>query len=129
MPRPPASDPTPAELEILNVLWDSGPTSLSQLCEGLRANRPVATTTVATVLTVMLRKGLVTRSKLERGSLWSAKVSRQGAARGMVAGLVDRLFAGSAQSLVAHLIDQGELTDAERRELLELLRRGTKGTK
>ena len=129
MARPPSSEPTPAELEILNVLWDNGSLSLSCLCESLRLNRPMATTTVATVLTVMLRKGLVTRSRAERGSLWAARISRQGTAKGMVASLVDRLFAGSAQSLVAHVIDQGELTAAQRRELLELLRRGKKGSK
>jgi predicted transcriptional regulator len=129
MARAPSSQPTPAELEILNVLWENGPLSLSRLCESLRLKRPVATTTAATVLTVMLRKGLVARSRVERGSLWSAKISRKGTAKGMVASLVDRLFAGSAQSLVAHLIDQGELNAAERRELLELLRRGKKGTK
>lgn len=129
MARPPASEPTPAELEILKVLWEAGPLSLSRLCESLRLNRPVATTTVATVLTVMLKKGLVTRNRVERGSLWSAAISHQGAAKGMVASLVDRLFSGSARSLVAHLIDQGELTAAQRRELLELLRKGKKGTK
>lgn len=129
MARPPSSEPTPAELEILNILWDAGPLPLSQLCERLRRDRPVATTTVATVLAVMFKKGYVTRSRVERGSLWSAKISRQGAARGMVASLVERLFAGSAQSLVAHLIEQDELTRAERRELLELLRHGKKGNK
>jgi predicted transcriptional regulator len=129
MARPPSSEPTPAELEILNVLWEAGPLSLSRICESLRENRAVATTTVATVLTVMLRKGLVTRSRVERGSLWSARISRQGTAKGMVAGLVDRLFAGSTQSLVAHLIDEGQLNAAQRRELLELLRRGKKGSK
>lgn len=127
MARPPANEPTPAELEILNVLWDAGPLSLSKLCESLRETRPVATTTVATVLTVMLKKGLVTRSKADRGSLWSAGISRQRAAKGMVSSLVSRLFAGSAQSLVAHLIEQGELTADERRELLALLRSTKKG--
>lgn len=129
MARNPATEPTPVEFEILNVLWETGPLSLSQLCEQLRQNRPVATTTVATVLTVMLKKGLVTRSPAERGSHWSARISRQSTAKGMVAKLVDRLFAGSTQSLVAHLIDQGELTEAERRELLELLRHGKKEAK
>jgi len=129
MARNPATEPTPAEFEILNVLWDSGPVSLSQLCEHLRKNRPVATTTVATVLTVMLKKGLVTRSPAERGSHWSAKITRQSTAKCMVSRLVDRLFSGSAQSLVAHLIDQNQLTEAQRGELLELLRRGKRGTK
>ena len=129
MARNPSTEPTPAEFEILNVLWETGPSSLSQLCESLRKNRPVATTTVATVLTVMLKKGLVTRSPADRGSHWAAKISRQSTAQGMVSRLVDRLFAGSTQSLVAHLIDQDKLTESQRRELLELLRRGKRGTK
>jgi predicted transcriptional regulator len=128
MARPSASEPTPVELEILNALWQNGPSSLSRLCEQLRENRPVATTTVATVLTVMLKKGLVTRSRVERGSLWSAKKSRASTTRGMVSKFVDRLFGGSTHSLVAHLIGEGELTESQRRELLELLRRGKKET-
>lgn len=129
MARPPTDEPTPAELEILNVLWETGPMPLSQICEALRLNRPVATTTVATVLTVMLKKDLVTRDRVERGSLWAAKISRQSTAKGMVSKLVERLFAGSAKSLVAHLIDEGKISAAQRQELLELLTRGKKGTK
>jgi predicted transcriptional regulator len=128
MARPASRHPTPAELEILNVLWDRGPVTLSGLCEALRVNRPVATTTVATALGVMLRKKLIIRRRVARGSLWSAAIRRQPTVTGMVAALVDRVFAGSAHSLVAHLIDQGELTAAQRRELLDLLRRGKKGT-
>ena len=129
MARPPTDEPTPAELEILNVLWETGPIPLSQICEALRLNRPVATTTVATVLTVMLKKDLVTRDRIERGSLWAAKISRQSTAKGMVSKLVEQLFAGSANSLVAHLIDEGKISAAQRQELLELLTRGKRGTK
>jgi BlaI family transcriptional regulator, penicillinase repressor len=124
MPRPASSQPTAGELEILQVLWDAGPLSLSQLCERIRAQRPVATTTVATMLKVMLNKKLVRRARVARGSLWSARLSRKSTASGMVSGLVDRLFDGSAKTLVAHLIEEGRLTSAQRREILELLRNG-----
>lgn len=124
MPRPASSQPTAGELEILQVLWDAGPLSLSQLCERIRAQRPVATTTVATMLKVMLNKKLVRRARIARGSLWSARLSRKSTASGMVSGLVDRLFDGSAKTLVAHLIEEGRLTSAQRREILELLRNG-----
>jgi predicted transcriptional regulator len=124
MPRPASSQPTAGELEILQVLWDAGSLSLSQLCERIRAQRPVATTTVATMLKVMLNKKLVRRARVARGSLWSARLSRKSTASGMVSGLVDRLFDGSAKTLVAHLIEEGRLTSAQRREILELLRNG-----
>ena len=127
MPRPTADEPTPVELEILNVLWEMGPASLSRICEALREKRAFATTTVATILTVMLKKELVERSKLDRGSLWSAKATRKKTTKGMVSKLVEKLFAGSAKSLVAHLIDEGEITTAQRDELLELLRKAKKG--
>lgn len=53
MPRPPSPHPTDVELEILQVLWSSGPSSLSGVCETLRTEREVAATTVATMLRVM----------------------------------------------------------------------------
>ncbi len=124
MPRPASSQPTDVELEILQILWDAGPLSLSQLCEKMRAQRPVATTSVATMLMVMLNKKLIRRARVARGSLWSARLSRKSTANGMLSGLVDRLFNGSAKSLVAHLIEDGRLTAAQRLEILELLRNG-----
>jgi BlaI family transcriptional regulator, penicillinase repressor len=124
MPRPASSQPTDVELEILQILWDAGPLSLSQLCEKMRAQRPVATTSVATMLKVMLNKKLVHRVRVARGSLWSARPSKKSTANGMLSGLVDRLFNGSAKSLVAHLIEDGRLTAAQRLEILELLRNG-----
>jgi predicted transcriptional regulator len=81
------------------------------------------------MLKVMLQKGLVTRSRVPRGSLWSAKISRKSTATKMLSRLADRLFDGSAQTLVAHLIDQGQLTAAQRREILELVRNGKGKTK
>jgi BlaI family transcriptional regulator, penicillinase repressor len=124
MPRSASSQPTDVELEILQILWDAGPLALSQLCERIRARRPVATTTVATMLKVMLNKNLVRRARVARGSLWSARLSRKSTTSGMLSGLVDRLFNGSAQTLVAHLIEEGRLTAAQRREILDLIKNG-----
>lgn len=129
MSRTAHPEPTAGELEILQILWESGPLPLGRLCEQIRTQRPVATTTVATMLKVMHNKGLVTRSPAARGSLWSAKSSRSSTANGMLGRLVDRLFDGSAHSLVAHLIDHGCLSADERREILELVRKGKRGAK
>jgi predicted transcriptional regulator len=108
-------------LEILNILWEIGPAELRLVHAALNARRKVATTTVATMLGVMLDKGLVRRSGGQRGYLWAAAVTRENAARGMVGKIVDRLFDGSTGRLVAHLLEEGELTEAERREIQRLL--------
>ena len=121
MARPPSTHPTDGELEILRVLWERGPTSLGELCEALRRERDVATTTVATMLRVMLDKGLARRKRAGRGHRWSAAVTHAAAARSMVGKLVDGVFDGSAGRLVAHLVEGGKLSDNELAELRQLI--------
>ena len=62
MARPPSTQPTDGELEILNILWDAGPLDLGAVRTALKRKRPVAPTTVATMLKLMRQKGLVERS-------------------------------------------------------------------
>ena len=122
MARPASAQPTDGELEILKVLWLTGPAELGQVCAGLRRQRPVATTTVATMLKVMLAKGLVERTPGTRGSLWSAKVSQKVATSRLLRKLLDRVFDGSAQRLVAHLLEEGRLSPRDRLEIQRLLK-------
>src|SRR3954463_2430181 len=96
MPRPPSPHPTDGELEILRVLWEHGASPLGTICESLRREREVATTTVATMLRVMLDKGLVRRKLPARGQQWSPAITQTAAAKSMVGKLVDGVFDGSA---------------------------------
>jgi len=121
MPRPPANQPTDGELEILRVLWASGATSLSDVCEQLRQQRDVATTTVATMLRVMLDKGLVKRTGQGRGATWAAAITQNKTARGMVRKLVEGVFDGSTDRLAAHLVEGGQLSDKQLKELRTLI--------
>lgn len=121
MPRPASSHPTDGELEILRVLWSDGPTSLSTLCETLRQERDVATTTIATMLRVMSEKGLVKRQGSGRGAQWSATVTQKKTAKNMVSKLVDHVFDGSADLLAAHLIEGGQLSAKQLAELRNLI--------
>jgi BlaI family penicillinase repressor len=121
MARPASAHPTDGELEILQVMWGIGPASLSAIRDALRRDRDVATTTVATMLKIMLDKGLVRRKRVSRGHQWSAAVSHEAAARSMVGKLVDGVFDGSAKLLAAHLVERGKLSDAELAELRRLI--------
>jgi BlaI family transcriptional regulator, penicillinase repressor len=121
MARPASQHPTDGELEILRVFWGRGPSSLADVCEALRCERDVATTTVATMLRVMFDKGLVRRKRSGRGHQWSAVVTHEAAARSMVGKIVDGIFDGSASRLVTHLVEGGQLSAAELTELRELI--------
>jgi BlaI family transcriptional regulator, penicillinase repressor len=129
MARRPTPHPTDGELEMLQVLWQAGPSSLGRICKALRQRRPIATTTVATMLKVMLDKKLVHRKRTPQGYLWSARSTRQTTAAGMVRKLVDLVFDGSAQRLVAHLLESDQLDDREREELRRLIETGHKSQK
>jgi predicted transcriptional regulator len=118
MPRPPGTTPTERELEILQILWAFDGASLSEICEALRKERDVATTTVATVLKVMSDKGLAVRRDDRR---WQAAISRHEAGRGLLDRLLNRVFDGSAQTLVTHLVKSYPLTAGEVDQLRELL--------
>lgn len=124
MARPKSTQPTDGELEILKLLWEAGPSELGQVCAELRRQRAVATTTVATMLSVMLEKGLVKRGRGPKGYLWSAKAGRKETTRRLVEKLIDRAFDGSAQLLMAHLVESQKLSEKDRREVLSLLARG-----
>ena len=121
MARPPSSEPTQRELEILQVLWEANATELGTICAALRRRRPVATSTVATMLGVMLDKRLVRRTKGPRGYRWSARVTRKRAATGLLSNLIDRAFDGSAGRLVAHLLEDSKLSGDDLDEIRRLL--------
>jgi predicted transcriptional regulator len=121
MARPRNTQPTDAELEILRVLWDQGPTGLGPIHAVIQGHRPVALTTIATTLKTMLAKGFVARQDGPRGYVWSAVTSRRSTATGLLGKLVQHVFDGSARRLVAHLIQEGALDDRDRAEIRTLL--------
>jgi BlaI family penicillinase repressor len=121
MARPPSAHPTDAELEILKVLWDAGPSELGQVASALNRERAVATTTVATTLKVMMQKEWVERTQGPRSYLWAPLVGREEATSGLLRKLLDRAFDGSAGRLVARLVEDGALSERDRDEIRRLL--------
>ncbi|WP_158633503.1 BlaI/MecI/CopY family transcriptional regulator [Tautonia sociabilis] len=127
MPRPPSRHPTEVELEILKVLWEEGPSELGTIRSALQLRRPVANTTVATMLTVMMGKGLVSRHRGPKGYRWSPSVSREATSAGMIGTLLDRLFDGSAGRMIAQLLEARPLSERDRDEIRRLLDRSATG--
>jgi predicted transcriptional regulator len=108
-------------MEILRVLWDAGPSGLGVVRAALQERREVAGTTVATMLEVMRKKGLVQRDDSPSGYVYTPLASREATQTGLLHRLLDAAFDGSAQRLVAHLFQSGRLTDADRDAIQRLL--------
>ncbi len=117
MPRPKTETPTPGELEVLKVLWDQGPCTVREVMEVLNRRRRRAYTSVMSLLNVMTDKGLLVRQAVGRAFLYEACVPREQTLGQLLDDLLGRAFEGSAASLVAHLLDQSDPSEAELREI------------
>src|SRR6476659_6530864 len=100
MSRSPVPRPTDAELAILRVLWDRGPSTVRQLHDVLARDRQAAYTTALKLLQIMTEKGLVERDERDRTHIYRARVGQEQTQRQLVRDLVDRAFGGSATKLV-----------------------------
>jgi len=121
MARSGSKHPTDGELAILKVLWEQGPSRLSVLCENLGEERKAAPSTVATMLKIMKDKGLVERVSPGKGVVWQAKLTQKEAGSGMLQSLMNQLFEGSAQKVVLHLLEGGELSRKDQEEIRKML--------
>src|SRR5947208_1790239 len=101
----PKRSPTNAELEILRVLWQHGPSTVRDVHESLDHARPVGYTTVLKLLQIMVEKGLVRRDASARSHVYAAVASQDATQRRMVADLVRRVFGGSTLGLVLHALE------------------------
>ena len=109
MARSQAEHPTDVELEILQVLWRSQPLGLGAIWKELHQRRPVAKTTVASMLNIMLQKKLVARGRSPQGYQWSARVSRDSAARGLLGKLLNHVFNSFGSLGSQHVCQQPSL--------------------
>lgn len=95
--------PPPLELECLRVLWDVGEASAAQVRETLQAKRPLAYTTVLTLLERLVRRELVTRRKVGRSFVYASAQNRELMRRAAVRQVLDLFFDGSSRSLTVWL--------------------------
>jgi len=110
MARRRSPDLTPVELEIMNVLWESGPASVQDVQRRLESRRAVAYTSVQTMLNILVRKGKATRTLVDRSYRYRAAISREKALGSSMRDIVKRMFGGSAEALVMSLVETKQLT-------------------
>lgn len=119
MARRKAENLTPLELEIMHVLWEQGTANVQTVQRNLK--RELAYTTVQTVLNILHRKGKVQRALKDRAYFYKPVVTRSHVTGEHMSDILDRLFGGSAESLVMSLLETKHLTPKKLARLQKLL--------
>ena len=121
MSRPKSTKPTDAELSILKVLWQRGPSSVRDVQEALNATRRTGYTTALKLLQIMTEKGLVSRDESNRAHIYRPCSSEEETQKQLVGDLLDRAFGGSAMKLVLHSLTSQQATPQDIQQIREML--------
>ncbi len=113
--------PTDAELDILRVLWDLGPSTVRDVHTTLQRQREIGYTTVLKLMQIMAAKGLVARDETARAHVYQAKVAREQTQRQLVGHLLDRAFGGSAAKLMMQALSGRKASAEELAQMLQML--------
>ena len=117
-----APRPTDAELAILRVLWERGPSTVRQVHEVLVVRvGQTAYTTALKLLQIMTEKGLVRRDDTDRSHVYSPRLSEEQTQRQLVRDLLDRAFGGSSSKLVLQALNARRATPEELGEIRKLI--------
>jgi BlaI family penicillinase repressor len=119
--RTPHPTLTPQELAIMKVIWQLDKATVRDVYETLRKKRPIAYTTVMTMMKILEEKGHLKKTQVERAHLYRPTRPRQQVVSAMVRDFVDRVFDGAAGGLLLHLAKDGRLTKAERARIRNLI--------
>ena len=122
MARRPTPRPTDAELSILRVLWERGPSTVRQVHDVLSVDREFAYTTTLKLLQLMTEKGVAMREEHGRVHLYRAAVAQEETQRHLIRDLVDRAFGGSPSRLVMQALAVTPASAEELREIRRLLK-------
>ena len=119
-------DVTLSELQIalMRVLWRRGESSTADVAAELADERGLKHTTVATLLTRLEKRGVVTQRREGRQLFYRAAVGEAQVRRSMVADLIGALFEGDARALVAHLVQESEIAPGDLAKVRKRLARG-----
>lgn len=123
MARPRSPHPTPAELEILQVIWDRGPSTVRDVMTVLNRTRRRAYTSIMSLMNVMADKGLLTRKPHGRAFIYTAESPREKTLSRLIGDLAKRAFRGSVGTMVCRLIEDADLTSEELNEIRETIAR------
>ncbi len=116
-----SAQPTEVELQILNVLWEHGASTVRQVHDALQLEKETNYATTVKMLVVMFEKGLVTRDQSVRPQLYKPAVTRKSTQKRVLKNVVEKMFAGSSSSLVLQALSTGKTSEDELAQIRELV--------
>jgi BlaI family penicillinase repressor len=124
--RTPHPTLTPQELAIMKVVWRHDRATVRDVYEALREKRPVAYTTVMTMMRILEEKGYLKKTLVERAHVYKPAKRRQQVVGAMVRDFIDRVFDGAPNSLLLHLAKDNTLSEKQRRIVKQLIEEADK---
>jgi predicted transcriptional regulator len=113
--------PTDAELAILRVLWQRGPSTVRQVLEALNQDRETGYTTALKTMQIMTEKGLVERDETDRTHVYQARLTQAQTQQQLVGDLLEKAFGGSASQLVLQALAARPASSDELAQIRQLL--------
>jgi BlaI family transcriptional regulator, penicillinase repressor len=118
--------PTESELEILNILWANGPSTVRDV--HTQSSKDTGYTTILKQMQVMVEKGLLERSELFRSHVYEPRIEKKQTQQRLAGNLLHRAFEGSAKNLVLGALSAQKISSAELAEIREMLDKFEKGS-
>ena len=122
--RPKQTTLTPQELEIMKLVWERDTATVRDIYEALLKRRKVAYTTVMTMMKILEQKGFLKKSQEERAYVYRPAQAKRQVIGAMVREFVDRVFNGSAEPLLVHLVEDQKLSSKDLEEISRMIREG-----
>src|SRR5580692_3620347 len=118
--RPQSNTLTDQELEIMKIVWERQTATVRDVYETLLERRKVAYTTVMTMMKILEHKGYLNRKQVERAYVYRPAQPKNRVIRAMVRDFVNRVFNGSAEPLLVHLVEEHDLSREDLEEIARM---------
>ena len=121
--RPRSKTLTGQELEIMKIIWERERATVRDVYEALLEHRKVAYTTVMTMMKILEQKGFLKKSQEDRAYVYKPSQPKGKVIGAMVREFINRVFNGSAEPLLVHLVEEHHLSEKDLEEIARLRRK------
>jgi predicted transcriptional regulator len=119
--RPKNATLTPQELEIMKLVWQRGSATVRDVYEALLEQRKIAYTTVMTMMKILESKGFLKKRRQDRAFIYSPTHPKNQVIGGMIREFIDRVFNGSAERLLVHLVQSRRLRERDLQKIVRMV--------
>ena len=119
--RPKHTTLTPQELEIMKLVWQRETATVRDIYEALLERRKIAYTTVMTMMKILENKGYLKRRRQDRAFVYRPAHTKNQVIGGMLREFIDRVFNGSAEPLLVHLVKSRHLREKDLQKIVRMI--------